>query len=246
MTEVVTRPPRPEKAAVVEDIKRRLQTTASVLLTEYRGMKVDEMQVLRRKLRGTGAEYKVVKCTLARLAATGAGFDELVPLLQGPIAFVFVDDDAAPSAKVLLETSKEVEALVLRGGILGGKLIKEAATRELAILPSRGVLLSQVAGAFKAPIQKTASLLAAPLQNLANLVDALAKKLDEEGATAAVTTADRTNGVAPAAAPAPAEEASAEDADGEQAGDGDDAGTHGSEEIEETAETDETAGKGSD
>ncbi len=237
MAEVITRSqrtePHPDKVAAVEDIKRRLESSSAVLLTEYRGMTVDELQTLRRSLRAAGAEYRVVKCTLAQRAATDAGLAELLPLLTGPIAFVFVADDAAASAKALVEAAKDVDALVVKGGVLEGRLIEESDTKALAKLPSREVLLSQIAGAFKAPMQKTANLLSAPVQNMVNLVDALKKKLEESGDDSGAAESD-------AEASGDAEDKASESETGDEAtvAVSDDAGD-GAEEAPESDSSDE-------
>lgn len=210
MTEVETRPPRPDKVAAVEDVKARLAASSAVILTEYRGMTVDQLQTLRRSLRDAGAEYRVVKCTLARLAASEAGFDDLVPMLEGPVALTFVREDAAAAAKALVDVGDDVEALVIRGGILDGAVIEEADTQALAKLPSRETLLAQIAGAFQAPLQKAANLLNAPLQNFANLVDALETKRGEEGDSAPEPTEGETG-------PEPDAEGEATEADADTA-----------------------------
>ncbi len=181
VAQIEARPPRPEKVAAVEEIKRQLLESEAVLLTEYRGMTVKALQRLRRDLRAVDAEYKVVKCTLARLAATEVGFGDLIPQLEGPIAFVFVKGDAAAAAKALMGVAGDIEALVVKGGMLGESAISSDDTKALAELPSREVLLSQIAGAFKAPMQKTANLFAAPIQGFANLLDALSSKRSEAG-----------------------------------------------------------------
>ncbi len=182
MAAVETRPPRRDKVAVVDGLTKRFEDSSAILLSEYRGMKVKDLQTLRRGLREVGAEYKVVKCTLARIAAHDAGLDGLIPLLQGPIAFTFVDGDAAASAKILRETSKQHEVLELRGGVLGGAIIDESQTKALADLPSREILLGQIAGAFKAPMRKAAGTFNAPLQKMAGLLGALEKKMSESDA----------------------------------------------------------------
>jgi large subunit ribosomal protein L10 len=170
------RGPRPEKVAAVADLAERLRRCEALILTEYRGLKVPEQQQLRRALRDVGAEYKVVKCTLARRAAVDAGLDDLVDQLTGPLALVFTDGDPAAAAKALVEFSKANSALVVHGGVLSSRLIAEADTKALAELPPRDVLLGQIAGTIQSPVQKTATLLAAPLQKLAGLVDALIRR----------------------------------------------------------------------
>jgi large subunit ribosomal protein L10 len=168
--------PRPEKVAVVEEVRERLGAAPAAILTEYRGLKVSEMAQLRRSLRAAGGDYKVYKNTLVRFAARDLGLDDLVGLLEGPTAIAFVDGDAAQVAKTLRDFSRTNPALVIKGGMLGGKVISPARTNALAELPSREVLLAQVAGAFAAPLQQFASLLSALPRNLAYGLKALADK----------------------------------------------------------------------
>lgn len=173
------REPRPDKVAEVDRISDRLTGAAAVLLTEYRGLTVEQQQKLRRALRENGAEINVVKCTLARLAATKAEHPDLVPLLEGPTALVFCEEDVARAAKVLTQSAKEMEALVIKGGLLEGSILSADETKALADLPSRDELLAQIAGLLQAPAQNVASLLAAPLRDVANLLDALEAKKGE-------------------------------------------------------------------
>ncbi|MCC7077425.1 MAG: 50S ribosomal protein L10 [Acidimicrobiia bacterium] len=176
--------PRPEKIAEVERISERLTGSTAVLLAEYRGLTVDQQQKLRRSLRESGAEFNVVKCSLARLAADKAGHPDLVPLLEGPIALVFCDADVSQATKALVNSAKEMEALVVKGAVLEGAILSAADTKALAALPSREELLAQLAGVFTAPAQNVASLIAAPLRDVANLVSALEEKKTAAGEAA--------------------------------------------------------------
>jgi large subunit ribosomal protein L10 len=173
------REPRPEKVAEVERLSERLSAASAVLLTEYRGLTVSQQQTLRRALRESGAEINVVKCTLARRAAEKAGQADLIPLLEGPVALVFCEEDVAQAAKALTTSAKDMEALVVKGGLLEGSILDSAQTKALADLPSRPEMLSLLAGLFEAPAQQVASLVAAPLRDVANLLDALEQKKSE-------------------------------------------------------------------
>src|SRR5262249_13572697 len=108
---------RPEKVAVVEEIREKVADADATVLTEYRGLKVHELAELRAALRPTGTEYKVFKNTLARRAMDGAELADVASLLEGPVAIAFVRGDAAAAAKALREFGRTNPALVLKGGL---------------------------------------------------------------------------------------------------------------------------------
>ena len=171
--------PRPEKAAVVAEVRDRLAASDAVLLTEYRGLNVPDLAALRNSLRAAGGEYTVYKNTMVRLAASEMGLD-LGDLLTGPTAIAFVGEhagdsasDAAAVAKALRDFSRTNHALVLKGGLLGHKVLTADDLIALADLPSREALLAQLAGAFGAPLAKFAGLLAALPRNFAYGLKAL-------------------------------------------------------------------------
>ena len=194
--------PRPEKVAVVAEVRDRLTRNDAALLTEYRGLDVPAMAELRRSLRAAGGEYKIYKNTLVRLAVREMGL-EIDDLLTGPTAIAFVVEspdgapgDAAAVAKALRDYSRTRGELVLKGGVLDGRTLDADGLRALADLPPRPVLLAQVAGAFAAPLAKLAGLLGALPRNFAYGLQALI---------------DRS----PAPEPAPADEAEPEPATAE-------------------------------
>lgn len=165
--------PRQEKVAVVDEVTAKLKEADAVIVTEYRGMSVGQLAALRRQLRPHGGEYKVYKNTLARFAAENAGVPGLADLLVGPSGITFISGDAAAVAKALRDTSKTNPLLVLKGGVIGGKVISAKDVEALADLPSREVLLAQFAGALQAPMAKMAGLLQAMPRNLAYGLKAL-------------------------------------------------------------------------
>lgn len=164
---------RPEKVAVVEEIRAKVAEADATVLTEYRGLTVHELAELRAALRPTGTEYKVFKNTLARRAMDGDELAGVASLLEGPVAIAFVKGDAAAAAKALRDFGRNNPALVLKGGLLGGKVLAPTEFESLAELPSREVLLAQIAGAFQAPLVKAAGLFQAMPRNLAYGVKAL-------------------------------------------------------------------------
>ncbi len=179
--------PRSEKVAVVTEVRERFEAADAALLTEYRGLNVKALAELRRQLRPAGGEYKVYKNTLVRFAARDLGADDLVTLLTGPTAITFVKGDAAAAAKTLRDYARTNQNLVVKGGLLGGKVLSAGDVQALADLPSRDVLLAQLAGAFQAPLVKLAGLLQALPRNFAYGLQAL---IDQGGASGAAPATD--------------------------------------------------------
>lgn len=168
--------PRPEKVAVVAEVRDRFAASDAALLTEYRGLNVAAMAELRRSLRAAGGEYTIYKNTMVRLAAADLGL-EMSDLLTGPTAIAFVGGDTtgdpAAVAKALRDFSRANGALVLKGGVLGTKVLNAGDVLALADLPSRDLLLARLAGAFQAPMVKLAGLLEALPRNFAYGLKAL-------------------------------------------------------------------------
>ncbi|MGB0113119.1 MAG: 50S ribosomal protein L10 [Ilumatobacteraceae bacterium] len=172
----MTTNPRPDKVAIVEEITAKLNDSVAVFVSEYRGLSVGQLADLRAPLRDAGAEHKVYKNTLARRAATDAGFDSLNEYLLGPTALTFVTGDSVAAAKALLDQSKANPLLVIKGGVLGDSPMTADDVKALASLPSREELLARLAGAFQAPLVKTAGLLQALPRNFAYGLSALIEK----------------------------------------------------------------------
>ena len=171
--------PNASNVAEVEAIKGRLEGSVAALLTEYRGLKVGELGELRASLRGSSTEYRVLKNTLTTIAVREAGYKDLVPLLQGPTAVAFVHGDPVQAAKDLAEFARTHPALIVKGGVMDGKVLDGDEVRRLATLESREVLLARLAGLFQASAQQTVSLLAAPLRQVATMTAALRDKQAE-------------------------------------------------------------------
>jgi len=172
---------RPEKVAVVEEIRAKLADADAAVLTEYRGLKVTELAELRGALRPAGTEFKIFKNTLARRAAEEAGLGELIPMLEGPTAIAFVKGDAVLAAKALRDFGKTNAALVVKGGLLGLKVLTPADMTALADVAPREVLLARLAGGFQAPLVKAAGLFQAFTRNMAYGVKALIDQRIEGG-----------------------------------------------------------------
>ena len=159
--------PRPEKVAVVEEVRARLSDAEGALLTEYRGLTVAELAELRTALAKVGGEYKVYKNTLVKLAIAGGPHETMAELLTGPTAIAFVDGDVSAVAKALRDFSRTNAHLVIKGGVVGEGTVSAAEITALADLPSRDVLLAQLAGALAAPLRQLAGLFEALPRNLA-------------------------------------------------------------------------------
>ncbi|MDQ1515832.1 MAG: large subunit ribosomal protein [Actinomycetota bacterium] len=198
--------PRPEKVATVEEIREKLEGSRAAVLTEYRGLKVSELAALRASLRSADAEYKVYKNTLARRAAEEAGLSDLVSMLQGPTAITFVKGDAVTVAKALRDYSKGNANLVVKGGILGTRVIQPDDIIALADIQPREVLLARIAGGFQAPLVKAAGLFQAFTRNMAYGLKAL---IDQRVAGGEALPADEPEPPAAEAEAPPAAEAEA-------------------------------------
>lgn len=165
--------PKPQKIETVKEIKERLTGSDAALLAEYRGLKVQELKELRRRLAEDGAEFKVVKNTLTRLAVREAELEDLLPMLEGSTAIAFVRGDPIAAAKGLDEIARKYPALVIKGGLFEGRVLDAAQAQLLAKLKPRDVLLAELAAMLLAPVQKLAILLTAPLRNLGYALGAL-------------------------------------------------------------------------
>jgi large subunit ribosomal protein L10 len=169
--------PRPEKVAVVEEVREHLGSSSAAILTEYRGLKVGDLATLRRQLRTAGADYKIFKNTLVRRATADSDQEALNEYLKGPTAIVFVRDDVGAVAKVLRDFGRVHPQLIVKGGLLGTQLLDATRASALADLPSREALLAQLAGAIAAPMRQFAGLLQALPRSLAYGLSALIDKL---------------------------------------------------------------------
>jgi large subunit ribosomal protein L10 len=172
--------PRPEKVAAVEEIKELMSGSSAVFLSEYRGLTVPQQQVLRSALRDAGASYKVVKMTLANIAAKELGHEEFAAEMNGPTAMTFAEADAAAAAKALADFAADHEIFVLKAGLLGTDFMAPERVGELAKLPSRDVLLAKIAGALQAPMVKAAGMFASFTRDMAGMMSQLLEKKEAE------------------------------------------------------------------
>ncbi len=209
---------RQDKERIVGELAERLKSSQNLLVADYRGLTMPEIDELRSKLLETGARFSVVKNTLTRLAAEQAGVKELLDLVDGPTAIAFIDagGDPAAAAKILNDTARAHDVLVIRGGLLDGDTVSDVEIKRLATLPPADVVRAQFAGAVAAPLTTIVGLFTAPLRDLVNVLDARITQLQEQGEAAPEQANDLDHKEPEAAAEtvadaeAPAEEPAAE------------------------------------
>jgi len=183
---------RADKESAVAELADEFRNSSGAVLTDYRGLSVDDLKELRRSL-GENASYAIVKNTLTKLAAKDAGIDGLADLLVGPSAIAFVKGDVVETAKGLRDFGRTNEALIIKGGYLEGSPISADEIRKLADLESRDVLLGKLAGAMQASLQNAASLFNAPLADMARVLGALQSKLEEDAPAPDPETTEATS-----------------------------------------------------
>jgi large subunit ribosomal protein L10 len=200
-----------EKERVVGELTQRLRDSETLIVADYRGLTMTDIDGLRGQLLEHGAKFTVVKNTLGRIAAKESGNEALLALLEGPtaIAFLEADGDMVAVAKALSDSARTTRILTIRGGVLQGKVISGDDVGELAKLPPIDVLRGQVLGAIVAPLTSLLGLVTAPLQNLVGLIDARIEQLEAGGDTSGAA-ASEPEPEAAAEPEAPAEEPAAE------------------------------------
>ncbi len=192
-----------QKERVVTELTERLKSSETLIVADYRGLTMSEIDALRGELLQHGARFSVVKNTLTRRAAEAAGQEALLALLEGPsaIAFLEADGDMVAVAKALTKVARDTKVLAVRGGVLQGRPITDADVEELSKLPPLDVLRGQVLGAVTAPLTTIVGLFTAPLQNLIGLIDARIAQLEGQGAASG--DAAESPGEEPGTAPTP-------------------------------------------
>ena len=172
---------REKKAQTIDRLQEAFSRCSISILTDYRGLTASQLTALRRRLQESGSEYKVVKNTLARFAVERAGQDDLVSVLEGPIAIAFGYDDITTPAKVLAGYIKDSStSLSIKGGFSGNRLLTSAEVITLATLPSREILLSRVLGQMRSPISALLTCLISPISGIIGVLQARIKQLEGE------------------------------------------------------------------
>jgi large subunit ribosomal protein L10 len=176
--------PTDEKRQAVAVLAELLRSSAAVAVADYRGLKVSDMQSVRRTLRENGVQLHIAKNRLIKIAADEADRADLKPMLEGPTALATISEDEVALAKALQDAFRPYSRIVtIRGGLLGSTAVDGAGLTRLATLPGREVLLGKLAGGIASPITGFASVLAANLRNLAGVLNAVAdQKRETEGA----------------------------------------------------------------
>ena len=172
---------REKKTQIIDRLQDTFSKCSIGILTDYRGLSTPEITVLRRKLRESSVEYKVVKNTLARFAGERAGKGDLVSFFEGPIAIAFGYGDITEPAKALadyIRTSKV--SLTIKGGFLGDRLLTSEDVATLSTLPSRGILLAKVLGGMQGPIVTLVGCLTTPIKGIIKVLQARIKQLEGE------------------------------------------------------------------
>ncbi|GAA3433410.1 50S ribosomal protein L10 [Kutzneria kofuensis] len=166
---------KPSKVTAVAEISEKFRASSAAVVTEYRGLSMAQLTVLRRAL-GKGTTYTVAKNTLVKRAAEDAGVEGLESLLVGPTAIAFIEGEPVDAAKALRDFAKDNKALVVKGGYMDGKPLTVDEVSRIADLESREVLLAKLAGAMKGNLAKAAGLFQAPASQVARLAAALQEK----------------------------------------------------------------------
>jgi large subunit ribosomal protein L10 len=168
-----------KKAQIINNLQEDFSKCSIVILTDYRGLNMSQMTDLRRRLQGSGSEYKVVKNTLARFAAERSGMDDLVSCFEGPIAIAFGYDNITAPAKVIAGYIDESQGILsIKGGFYSDRLLTSEEVLTLATLPSREILLARVVGQIQSPISALLGCLTAPMRNMVGLLQARINQLE--------------------------------------------------------------------
>jgi large subunit ribosomal protein L10 len=217
---------RQDKERVVEELVERLRASDTLIVADYRGLTMSEIDGVRTELLKHGARFTVVKNTLTKRAAEEAGVESLIELLDGPTAIAFVQDgDMVAVAKSLNDTARQTRVLTLKGGILQGQPVGSEEVVRLASLPPADVLQGQVLGVVVGPLIAIVGLFTAPLRDLVGVIDARISQLQEQGETADAATEEPTaeetadegsSDAEPEASAEPETDAEAEGSAGEQ------------------------------
>lgn len=164
---------RPEKVAMIAELKATMENAKGVVLADFRGIKVAQDTKLRRKMREAGVEYSVIKNNMASLAAREVGIEGLDNYLKGPLAMVSSAKDPVAPAKLISEFIKENRVMEIKGGLVEGKVINADAVKALANLPPREVLLARLLGSMQSPITGFVNVLQGNIRNLVYALDAV-------------------------------------------------------------------------
>ncbi|MFM1539009.1 50S ribosomal protein L10 [Helcococcus bovis] len=167
------------KQQVVSEIKDAIQNSKSVVVVEYRGLNVEQVSDLRNKYRAEGVSYKVYKNTMVKIALEELGYEGFEEYLAGPNGFVFSNEDMVAGPRITVNFAKENEKLVVKAGLLDGKVVDAEDVKALAKLPTREVLVAQVLGGLNAPIAGFANVLQGTLRQVVYALNAVKEKQEQ-------------------------------------------------------------------
>jgi len=201
-----------EKERVIAELTERLRVSQTLIVADYRGLTMPEIDGLRGELLKHGARFSVVKNTLTRRAAEAAGADAVLAMLEGPTAIAFLESDGDPVAvaKALGDAARTTKILAIRGGVLDGKTISAVEVESLAKLPPTDVLRAQFVGALAGPLATVVGVFSAPLRELVGVIDARIEQLKDEQGDTASPAAEEAPAAEPEPEPEPEPEAAAE------------------------------------
>jgi large subunit ribosomal protein L10 len=168
--------PTATKEALVAEIKDRFNESAAVIMVDYRGLTVKQMQLLRTTVREVGGEIKIYKNSLTEIAVRELALPSMDEFLAGPTAFVFIEGDAVAPAKALTVFAKTNQALELKGGFVQNQVVDSNGVKAIASLPSREELLAKLLGTMLNPLTGTVRVLSGPARAFVTVVDAIAKE----------------------------------------------------------------------
>jgi large subunit ribosomal protein L10 len=177
--------PTLQKARTIDELTDQLSRAKVAILTDYRGLKVSDLQGLRGTLRPMGAEFRIAKNTLTKIAAERIGITGLDPVLEGPLALALVYDDVVGASKALTDFARTSRILTVKGAVLEGQFISASDVEALATLPPREVLLGKFVGLLASPMARTVGVLSGPSRSIAYLLKARADALGGGEALAA-------------------------------------------------------------
>ena len=172
--------PTEAKKATVAELKEEFSAAKTTIVADYRGLTVSDIQAVRRALRGEGITYRVVKNRLAKIAAEEIGNTELTQMLEGPTVLAMGAGDEVAVARTFLDAIRPFKTVAVRGAVLNGKRVDSASVTRLSTLPSREVMLAQLAGGMASPLASMASLFAAPLRNLGYALSQVAEQKGQQ------------------------------------------------------------------
>lgn len=162
-----------EKQKVIDDLVSRFHSVSSVFVVEYQGLKVKEMDVLRKKLRQTNTEFRVVKNTLLEKASLGTDIEKMKDLFSGPTAIAICDGESSAAAKVFIDYSEDFPEIRIKGGIFEGEVVDVSRIEQIAKLPSRQELISEFVGLLSAPMGNLVGVLEQARSNIVNVLEGL-------------------------------------------------------------------------